>query len=132
MTNIYVNEDGNPWAPVVFNLPADTENEIMFQVAERIKQEIWADIEIAIPEFRLPLAIQPSRERRLEKYTAATDPIDFAFLRDPQYLKKHQDGLYPPLVSLFWLDLMDMPPVFEYIQRDFMRLTKFIEDADDG
>lgn len=128
-----ISEQGKerPWAPIVFVLPADTENDIMFDVAERIKKEIWADIENAIPEFRLPIAVQPSRERRLELYTNTTDPIDFPFLRDRQYLKKLKDGVYPPLVSPFWLDLVDMPPVFEWVQRDFLRLTNFIEESEE-
>ena len=120
-----------PWAPITFSLPADVENEIMFDVADQIEREIWADIETAFPEFHMPLALQPTREQRLASYTNVTDPVDYPFLRDPQYLKKLKDGVYPPLRSPFWADMVDMPPVFRYVQRDFLRLTNFIEAAEE-
>ncbi len=130
------------WSPITFPLPADTENEILFDVAEQIKREIWDDIEAAFPEFRLPVALQPSRETRLNFYTngridalgmkqGGTEAVDYPFLRDRQYLKKLKDGLYPPLVSPFWADLVDLPPVFRFVQADFLRLTNFIADADE-
>ena len=128
-----VTEQGKerPWAPIVFPLSADTENEIMFDVADQINEELWDDIEATFPDFHMPLAIQPSREALLASYTSVTDPIDYPFLRDRQYLKKVKDGVYPELVSPFWRDLVDMPPVFEFVQREFMRLTNFIEAAEE-
>ncbi len=118
------------WAPIVFTLPADVENEIMEEQVERIQGEVWDDIEAAFPEFRLPTNKQPTREKRLAFLTAQTDEADYAFLKDPQYLKKYRAKQLPMLVSPFWADLMAMPPVFTYIQRDFTRLTSFIEDAE--
>lgn len=127
-----VNEAGKerPWSPIVFPLSAEQENEIMIDVADQIKLEMWEDIETAYPDFQMPLAIQPTREQLLASFTDITDPIDYPFLRDRQYLKKLKDGVYPPLRSPFWADLSDMPPVFELAQRDFLRLTNFIEDAE--
>ncbi len=114
----------------------------MLDTAERINKEVWEDIETTFPEFRLPTSQQASRDARLAFYTngrvdpatgqtyGGTDPIDYPFLRDRQYLKKLKDGVYPALRSPFWLDLVNMPPVFTFVQRDFLRLTNFISASE--
>lgn len=119
------------WQPVTFPLAADTENEIMEQVAEQIKEEIWADIENAFPDFRLPTSKQATSKARLARYTKETLPVDYPLIRDLQYLKKYKQKLVPLLQSPFWLDLMTIPPVFEFVQADFHRLTNFIEESEE-
>ncbi len=128
--SLYTKEDGTPWAPIVFPLPADIENEIMEETAERIKNEVWDDIENAFPDFRLPTSKQATAKARLDMYTKSISEADYPLLRDRDYMKKYMKGLYPPLQSPFLQDLMTIPPVFEYVQRDFLRLTNFIDEAD--
>ena len=120
-----------PWAPITFPLPADVENEIMEETAERIKNEVWADIEKAFPEFRLPTSKQATAQKRLDYYTAQIAEVDYPLFRDPQYLKKYKAGVYPILQSPFLLDLMTIPPVFLFVQKDFIRLTNWIDEASD-
>ncbi len=115
--NLYAN-----FKPIAFTLSAERENAILEQTAKDIAESLTPDILTAFPNFQLPEMQMPNAKQRLGMYTQATDAQDFPMLKDPDYVKKMQQGLLPPPVSPFWNGLAGLPPVFEHVQKDFIHV----------
>lgn len=117
--NLYAN-----FRPLGFTLSPDLDNEIMNRVADEIADGLYPDIDRAFPGARVVTFDLPPKPERLGIYTEKTSVNDFPMLKDPDYLKKYKQGLYPQPESPFWNTLLSLPDDFDDVLKDFQSVYK--------
>lgn len=119
------------------------ENEIMRELAQEMAEEVFDEIEATFPGYLLSPAVEIPPRQRLERYflrLVEAYPQDeggrlneLFMLLDAGYLDKLKAGAYPPPLARPWVQLVRIPRLFRYLQRDFRQAyLTYAKQEDDG
>ena len=93
--------------------------EVVMEEMKRIKP----GLAMAYPDGIFPGQKKLPAKERLARYVMVTDPADYPYLSDPDYVTKFKAGALPPLKSSFWLQATFDRDTFKDIQSDFLTLS---------
>ena len=104
-------------------IPGQRATEIIEQVVYERLSRIKPGLDMAYPDGMFPGQKKLPAKQRLSRYLSATDPADYTYLQDKDYIKKFRAGVLPPLKSPMWLNLSAIPELFDELARAFSRLA---------
>lgn len=112
---------GQPMTPPLI-IAGERATEIIEQVVYERMRMIKPGVQLAYPDGMFPGQKKLPARQRLVRYLAVTDPADYPYLQDPDYVEKMRAGRLPPLKSGYWMNLTADPEWFKEAVRDFSRL----------
>ena len=104
-------------------LEAERENELLEIVAKEAAQEV-DDFVTWLLDNGIPTNMNMPPAERLALYTRLTDPRDFPYIMDPNYLDLFEQKRVPALVSPRWLNVMAVPEFFRAMATDFRNVYR--------